>query len=67
MEQDAGQRAEQGIEESLRIARREHQLAVERQDDTSAGMLERAIVDLEHRDPGPPQRDGLRSQSDEVS
>lgn len=43
--------AEQDIEESLRIARREHQLAVERHDDTSAAMFERAIIDLENIEP----------------
>lgn len=39
--------AEQDVADSLRIARRELQLAVERHDEETVEMLERAIIDLE--------------------
>ena len=39
---------DQDLEDSLRIARRELALALERHDDDSAAILERAIDDLEH-------------------
>jgi hypothetical protein len=74
---------EQDIAASLRIARRELQLAVERHDDASAAILERAVIDLEnleHRldrshivqlpaSDEPPGRDAdaATSQSDQVS
>jgi hypothetical protein len=47
---------EEDLADSLRIARRELRLALERRDDETADMLERAIMDLERRRGQPPQR-----------